>query len=90
MLVLSLQSYHRIITGNYFYDDTPFLYTALENDCFTKSNSLTCFKEQEKKTVYVATIHAAVPHFKAKLVSVLSRIMVQLKLVIILSEKSDS
>ena len=28
------------------------------------------------KTVYVATIHAAVPHFKAKLISVLSRIMV--------------
>ena len=64
-----------------------FCVTALENDCFTKSNSLTCFKEQEKKTVYVATIHAAVPHFKAKLVSVLSRIMVQLKLVIILIRK---
>ena len=32
------------------------------------------------ETVYVATVHAAVPHFKAKLVSVLSRIMVQLKL----------
>ena len=37
--------------------------------------TVTCLKEQEK-TVYVATIHAAVPHFKAKLVSVLSRIMV--------------
>lgn len=37
--------------------------------------TVTCLKEQEK-TVYVATIHATVPHFKARLVSVLSRIIV--------------
>ena len=50
-----------------------FCATALENDCFTKSNSY--MRKWTGKNS--SNNNAAVSHFKTRLVSVLSRIMVK-------------